>query len=578
MSLVIPDAEVWLCSNIPFDMNYENTMLFSTTTEQFQTISSKALQVVSNCMYIRKTGRLRLEVGFAVATRINYLIYKNTSFEGKYFYAFVTNCYYINNNTAEFSFVEDVMQTWMFEVSLKDSYVEREHIANDTMYASLTEENIEMGEVYVHSQFQDKFSRTFKICVTTSFVRNAGEDDETGTYTLPEGKIYGKTYSGLHNEYFDSADAANFYIQQINNEGRIDGVISITMIPDTYQAGKIVENVTAIIPFNSSSEEVDTTNRIAKKESSTYMFGGYTPKNKKLYNYPYRYVKVLNGRGSAGIYRWEFNASDLGTGSAAWMYFQEFVGGYANPEILLVPYGYETISTSINPAHVLTTTGSMPCSWTNDAYQAWKAQNANQIDYANTARALNLAKGVVSTVTGTPMYQSNYMDTTYNQLVGEWNAVASPGTQMSYQTNPTAAGNAATTLLNWYGEVKKLQSIERDHEILPPESQVVSSSGQLAFDAGITGYTFQCCSIRKEYAQIIDNYFTKYGYACNKVKTPNLHTRTSFNYIKTVGCMLSGTAPADAMQAIRNVYNKGVTFWHTSLENVGNYSLSNGSY
>ena len=39
---------------------------------------------------------------------------------------------------------------------------------------------------------------------------------------------------------------------------------------------------------------------------------------------------------------------------------------------------------------------------------------------------------------------------------------------------------------------------------------------------------------KKEYLEIIDNFFTKYGYKVNVLKTPQMYTREKWNYIKTV--------------------------------------------
>ena len=40
-------------------------------------------------------------------------------------------------------------------------------------------------------------------------------------------------------------------------------------------------------------------------------FQGYSPKNKKLYCYRYRFVEVVNGRGSAAIYKWGESKANL---------------------------------------------------------------------------------------------------------------------------------------------------------------------------------------------------------------------------------------------------------------------------
>lgn len=580
MSMIIPDGQVWLCSNVPFDTGYTRTKYYLTKGTQFSDISSKSVYTAANCMYIRNRRSIKLSCPATKAYSVNYMIYKNTSFENKYFYAFVTNVEYVNNDVFEFFFEIDVIQTYMFDYSIRKSYVEREHILNDTLYASRTEEALEIGDPIVCRQVKDTFSNSYKIQIITSFVMNEPSESEgTDTYTfdLPTGKIYGKTYCGLHVQFFESATDANSYLKTINEQGRIDGVIGINMVPAKLTSSVQKFNI-ELYPFNLAGYEGTGSNYNYYQEKN--LFQGYTPVNKKLYNYPFRFVKVLNGRGSVGEYKWENSNVYYATETDKLLSFTEYMGGYANPELLLsATYnGVQGGLDSPNVSNMMVTTGSMPCSWTNDAYQAWIAQNANQLEYANTSRFLNLAKGTVNTLLGRNNVDAGYMGTVYNGLVDDWNSVAASPFQQAYVTNPSANSSATNTLINWYGEIARLNATIKDHELLPPESQVVSSTGQLAFDAGISGFTFQFCSIRKEYAKIIDDYFTMYGYACHEVKVPSHYSRKSFNYIKTVGCSIAGSAPASALRAIQNIYNNGITFWHTSLDNIGNYSLDNSTY
>lgn len=576
MSLVIPDAEVWLCSGIPFDIEYTRTKYYATKAQQFNDISSNAVFTAANCMYIRERRSIRLSCPATAAYKVNYMIYKNTAFLNKYFYAFVTKVDYINNDVFEFYFTIDVIQTYSCDYSLNKCYVEREHILNDVLYASRTEESLEIGDPVVCRQVRDTFSQNHKIAITTSFVRNEPSESEgtdTATYTLPVGKIYGKTYSGLHIQFFDSATSANAYLKAINEDGKIDGVIGINMVPSVLTTS-VKEFSIYLYPYNLGGNEETTTTTNTYTERN--LFQGYTPKNKKLYSYPYRFVRILNGRGGVGEYKWE-NSGTIpygGSDNDRALSFTEYIGGYANPEIILTA-NYNGVLAHIdgypNVANMMTTTGSMPCSWTNDAYQAWLAQNVNQLQYANTSRMLNLAKGTLGTLTKAA---NTVADTGVRYASGDLIGATIGAVKGINET----VSSAAITLINYEDEIQKLNATVKDHELLPPESQVVSSSGQLAFDAGISGFIFQFCSIRKEYAKIIDDYFTMYGYACHEVKTPNHYTRKSFNYIKTVGCTVKGEAPADDLRLIQRIYDNGITFWHTTLNNIGDYTLDNSTY
>lgn len=72
----------------------------------------------------------------------------------------------------------------------------------------------------------------------------------------------------------------------------------------------------------------------------------------------------------------------------------------------------------------------------------------------------------------------------------------------------------------------------------------------------------------------IDNFFDMYGYSIHKHQTPNLYARSEWNYIKTAdfNCYVKGGA--DAENAIKSIFNSGVTIW-MKYEHFGDYSRTN---
>ena len=87
-------------------------------------------------------------------------------------------------------------------------------------------------------------------------------------------------------------------------------------------------------------------------------------------------------------------------------------------------------------------------------------------------------------------------------------------------------------------------------------------------------FSFRQLHIREEYLRIIDDYFSCYGYATKRVKNPNRSSRPHWNYVKTIGCTITGSVPCDDMDKICSIYDNGITFWKKGSE-VGNYSLDN---
>lgn len=76
--------------------------------------------------------------------------------------------------------------------------------------------------------------------------------------------------------------------------------------------------------------------------------------------------------------------------------------------------------------------------------------------------------------------------------------------------------------------------------------------------------------------KIIDDYFSRFGYAIKKLDIPNIVGRQNWNYLEIgqneqVGY---GSVPSKYMEEINSACRKGVTIWHNH-SNLGNYSLSN---
>lgn len=82
--------------------------------------------------------------------------------------------------------------------------------------------------------------------------------------------------------------------------------------------------------------------------------------------------------------------------------------------------------------------------------------------------------------------------------------------------------------------------------------------------------------VKTEYMKIIDDYFTRFGYAVKKLENPNLTGRKYWNYVEigTTEEIGYGEVPSKYMDIINNACRTGVTIWHNH-DNVGNYNLNN---
>lgn len=81
---------------------------------------------------------------------------------------------------------------------------------------------------------------------------------------------------------------------------------------------------------------------------------------------------------------------------------------------------------------------------------------------------------------------------------------------------------------------------------------------------------------KTEHLKIIDDYFTRFGYAIKSLELPNITGRRYWNYIE-IGSSEEigyGEVPSKFMDTINNACKRGVTIWHNHA-NVGNYNIDN---
>ena len=102
----------------------------------------------------------------------------------------------------------------------------------------------------------------------------------------------------------------------------------------------------------------------------------------------------------------------------------------------------------------------------------------------------------------------------------------------------------------------------------------VMADPNLQYAAHKFGFSMEQHFIRPEYAKMIDDYFTAFGYATNRLKKPNISSRPHWNYVRTSNCRILGTMPSDDENVICDIFNHGITFWK-HLDEVGNYGLDN---
>lgn len=147
---ITPQGVVNLCKT-PLESDYKNQLTFANATAQLTYFNSTIQKTYDNYTYIKKDNVIQVGENIDAIINCNYLFYKNTGFTTKYYYCFITNMEYINENCTRITFETDCFQTWQFDIVYKQSFIEREHVSDDTIGLHTVPENVETGEYITNS-------------------------------------------------------------------------------------------------------------------------------------------------------------------------------------------------------------------------------------------------------------------------------------------------------------------------------------------------------------------------------------------------------------------------------------------
>ena len=170
--------------------------------------------------------------------------------------------------------------------------------------------------------------------------------------------------------YYNTTDYATMKqkIQAYAKSGNADAIVSIFQAPALCFSAS-PQNFTMTFPTT---------------------LAGYTPKNKKLFQYPFSYLIADAHDGTQYAYRLEYFKD------------QKIVFGAQGiklniPSIYVYPKNYKNEPTDNTP-YAFTYSNFPTCAWTNDAYQAWLAQSQPIWDYQTKQQYIDTGKSVVSTI------------------------------------------------------------------------------------------------------------------------------------------------------------------------------------
>lgn len=511
MALIQPNGKIQLFNNLKLDASYEHTYYWESAAAQSSFFAGKVVVEYDNQSYTRKNRSIKVQ---AVADNIyscNYLRFQNNGFGQKWFYAFITDIEYISNTVAEIFYEIDVIQTWYFNFSLNGSFVERIHTQSDDYFEHIEPDISPFGDDYVFTKRQYENFSSLKACLQAT--------------TNPAGSIRGITrnniYSQLH--VIDGISITDeTELNKIINEdyvGRYDAIINVFEYPDFLDDGDGGTPVTATAP---ASKNVN----FAMERT---VLDNHTIVNKKCLCFPYNYLVVSNNQGADNILRFE-DFTNAATGTVGFT-----VKGvkFPTPELMLYPKSHKRIADDYENGVFVKNFPT--CCFSGNVYTNYLAQNQNSI-------AVSQVTGLASAITNTA-----------GAIKGK---------------NPGAIGDSIMDAVNYYAG-------QLDMMHLPATCKGQLNSVGLQASLNRYGFTLYQKCLSTPLIRQIDNFFTRYGYAINRiVNNVNRAARTKFTYVKLRNASIYGNVPAADCRKIEELHNRGITYWK-STATIGDFTDNN---
>lgn len=520
-------SKVILAKGINLDKDYLNVLSYGQTS-MLNLVESKKVFEQNDAQFIRETGRIKVKASFGTCLQANYLAFQNPDYSNEWFFAFIERPIYISDNVTEIIFEEDIWSTWFDFWDRTACYVVREHTNDDTIGANTKAESISISD----TDYEMCANQT--INVATSLVYCCGVVDqpaESGSDPVTDSGIYGGVPCGYRIYAFSNATALRAFTQRYKDEP--EKIRCVYACPsDFFNENDRIYDTTSV-----SYIPIDDNNGFRFQRTVTLTsptFGGYTPKNNKLKTYPYYYCKLVNNLGSQIVYAPEKIDGDpdfriAGSNSAT--------GGYT---IFMNNYKRATgVSGAIEESIAINSNPSG--GWTGDAIGQWQANNG-----------ISTAVGTISGLVGAGLSAL---------------AVTNP------VTAPLGITGAIVSAGNTIGNLAQLNS-KNEHMANPSfggtnNLNLLICLGEDGMKPRIESY-----NVNSQIAKVIDDYFTKYGYATKEIKVPNCVGRQNFNYVQVQGSFAKGDLPSYALEKINAIVNRGVHIWHNHA-NICNFSVNN---
>lgn len=507
-------STIILSKNIRIDKDYINVLSYN--VEQMLNLlksSNNLVKMISNCSFLRDRNYFTIEIDYNSALKVNYLAFTNPDYSNKWFFAFVDKIEYVNNKAVNIYYTIDHWTTWFDDWQPAKAYVIREHpnsIDQGDSRSNTIPEDIYYGEDYIVNDSEEVLFWD-DLCIIAGYTMDPK--------ALSEGNVeyVSGTYSGLPSGcayyYYHLNQAGIGHLQEdlniFSKHGDPNAIVGIAIACD---------NLTSILKDGQRVPDTygDPTQQVTNLKGILKL-DGYEPVNKKLLTYPYCFYRIHNSAGGCIILKQELfdngpagiliTEGVLSLSSSVILYPRDYAGAFKSFENVLSLGKYPQLSYQTNN------------------YDVWLRQNALNQASALINGGMNIATGAASLAAG----------------------------------SFTGAGN----LIN--GSLQIAQSVNNMNiaRTMAPSFYSATNINDVITAMKELDFKIEYVTIKREYAELIDDYLSRYGYKTLRYKIPNISTRSTFNYLQISNDSVIGVGdvPAESMSIINNVARRGVTIY-----------------
>jgi predicted PurR-regulated permease PerM len=453
---------------------------------------------------------------------------------------------YINENCTAVTIETDVYQTYMFDIVKKACFVEREHTNDDTLGNNTVPEGLDTGEYIVNSVdsigYETSGNPETRVVIGVTKVPEQVYSQMSTTSRTYNGILNGLTYYVFET----NTDAANF-INAMDLSGLADNIVNVFLAPNKLcNTSQFYTYTISILDFGSVQIDIsfscnkipsESTARILKDSTSISInstLNGYAPKNNKMFTKEFNYLHITNNNGSDVNLAYE----DFINNSPSVRVIGAICPGCS---IRLIPENYKKYNTSSNKNVLMEyglVAGKYPvCSWSNDTYTNWLTSNTVNIGFKALGGILGIVGGGALLATGAGATVGGGM------LAG-------------------GVGMITDTIKEIY-----------NHSLVADQASGNTNSGDVTFSSGMNKVVAYKMNIRNEYARVIDEFMSMFGYKVNRVKIPNITGRTNWNFVKTIDCNIHAFIPQKDCIEIKNMFNESGSASNI-ISNILNYIIN----